>query len=363
MSLGSEFLTPINTKTAGFQFLSDNASSADGSSVAVWVDTFSPTDHDIRAQRFNAFGAKVGPDFVVSSSSLDEATPKVAMNANGDFVVTWMQTLTSGDTNVVARKFNALGIAQGNVVQVGVGTFKEHNPDVAMDDFGRFVVAYVRDTNNNNPDVFAKRYDTNGNLLNVVNVATSTRAELNPTIAMTSDGRFNVAWEEAFSATDHDIKMNRYSASAQFVSSVSIATSSLTESLPSLSMDRFGNSVVAYEKVGNGGHDIKARRVNFAGIAGLETGIASSFADERAPSVALKRNGGGFVVSYQSMSLLPTHVKVAEVSALNQVLATHDAGPRFDAAVSINGLDDYLLTYTSFESGDLNIRGRRGHLS
>ena len=98
-----------------------------------------------------------------------------------------------------------------------------------------------------------------------------------------------------------------------------------------------------------------------AGVMGR--GIASSFADERAPSVALKRNGGGFVVSYQSMSLLPTHVKVAEVSALNQVLATHDAGPRFDAAVSINGLDDYLLTYTSFESGDLNIRGRRGHLS
>ena len=48
---------------------------------------------------------------------------------------------------------------------------------------GTFTVAYVRDTNNNNPDVFAKQYDGFGNLLNVINVAATNRvgkAETSP---------------------------------------------------------------------------------------------------------------------------------------------------------------------------------------
>ena len=72
MSLGAEFIAPVNTTTRNAQFDSDNASSANGSSVVVWTDTFSPTDHDIRAQRFNASGGKVGPEIVVSVSGLDE---------------------------------------------------------------------------------------------------------------------------------------------------------------------------------------------------------------------------------------------------------------------------------------------------
>lgn len=362
MSLGSEFLTPVNTKTSGGQFLSDNASSSNGSSVAVWVDTFSSTDHDIKAQRFNAAGSKVGSEITVSASGLDEATPKVAMDSSGNFVVTWMQTLSNGDTNVVARRFNSSGVPQGSLVSVGVGTFKEHNPDVAMDDFGRFVVSYVRDTNNNNPDVFAKRYDVNNNLLNVVNVATTSRAELNPSIAMTPDGRFDVAWEEVFSSSDHDIRLNMYNTSAQLTHSDAISLSTSNEALPSVAMDRNGNAVVAWERAGNGGFDIKARRVNAAGVMGSELTIANSSANEVNPSVAIKRNGGAFVVSYQSMTASPTRVKVAEVSSSDHVLVTFDAGQRFDAAVSINGFDQYMLTYTSLDSGDLNIRGRRGHL-
>jgi hypothetical protein len=200
-------------------------------------------------------------------------------------------------------------------------------------------------------------------LLNVINVATTARAETSPTIAMAPDGRFDVAWEEAFSATDHDIRMNRYDSFAQLADSFGIATTSFSESSPSISMDRFGNSVVAWSRAGgNGGHDIKARRINSVGFATPEFNIANSFTDELGPSVALNRNGGGFVVAYQSFSSQPTHVRLAEVSASNTVVATFDLGQRFDPAVSMDGANNYMLTYTSNDSGDLNIRGRRGHL-
>ena len=54
---------------------------------------------------------------------------------------------------------------------------------------------------------------------------------------------------------------------------------------------------------------------------------------------------------------------VAEVSA-SDVVTTLDAGqPRFGSAVSIDGFDNYIVTYTARDGFDLNIHERRGHLA
>jgi hypothetical protein len=126
-------------------------------------------------------------------------------------------------------------------------------------------------------------------------------------------------------------------------------------------MDNFGNAVVAWQQHGTTGSDIKARRVSSGDTVGPVINIAVTSADEANPTVALRRGGGGFVVSYDSAGLLTTDVKVAEVSAFDQV-RTLDAGVRFDPYVSINAFDQYILTYTAETFGSIDIRGRLGHL-
>ena len=364
MSLGSEFSAPVNTTTRNAQFGSVNASSANGSSVVVWTDTFSATDHDIRAQRFNSAGKKTGSEIVVSSSSLDEGSPSVAMDNRGNFEVAWVQTEPGGDTNVVAQRFNSAGVKVGAVVQVGAGTFKEHNPSVAMDAHGDFVVAYTRDTNysnDNTPDVFAKLYNASNQLLNVVNVAVTASADDHASVAMTPDGRFDVAWEHTFSTNDHDIYMNRYSASGGLLGTSYIETSTAFESRPSVSMDDSGNAVVAWQRQIFGNNDVIARRVSASGVLGTETTIAATSFSEESPKVALKPTGGSYVVVYNGFDQTSEHVRVAEVSASDRV-TTYDAGVRSDASVSINGAGQYVVTYTSNDGGDLNIRRRIGHI-
>lgn len=356
LTLGGEFLTPINATTRNAQFDSDTASSSNGSSVVVWTDTFGTNDRDIRAQRFNALGNKVGPEIVVSSSARDEGSPAVAMDARGNFVVTWTQTV-GADTNVLARRFNTLGVAQGSIVNVGVGTFRETDPDVAMDARGNFVVSYTRNTNNNNPDIFAKRYNAGGQLLGVVNVATTSRAETRSSVAMTPDGRFHVAYEEEFSSADHDIRLNRYSAGGVLLGATPIALTTAFDARPSVSVDNFGNSVVAWDR----GTSVLARRVSSLGVAGPEITLVSGATAARAPSVALKRGGGGFVVAYETF-FGGLRTRVAEVSSVNAI-TTFDAGLRSAPAVSINAANFYLVTYTSIDSGNANIRGRRGLLA
>ena len=92
MSLGAEFIVPSNTTTGHFQFDAKSASSLNGSSVVVWIDELTPTNRDILAQRFNSAGDKIGPEIVVSNSSLNDTEPAVAMDSQGDFVVSWTQT-------------------------------------------------------------------------------------------------------------------------------------------------------------------------------------------------------------------------------------------------------------------------------
>jgi hypothetical protein len=363
LSLGAEFPATVNTTIRNAQFNSANASSANGSSVAVWVDTFSPTDHDIRAQRFDAAGNKAGPEILVSGNPLDEAQPAVAMDSLGDFVVAWRQTLSSGDTNVLARRFNSAGQSVGAVVPVGVGTFKERDPSVAMDGPGNFVVAYTRVTNNNNPDVFAKRYNTANQLTTVVNVDTDPNIAEVPSIAMTPDGRFDVAYEYAFSPGSHDIILKQFSASGALSWTREVANSQPDETAPSVSIDNAGNAVVAWQVPSSGGSSqVRFSRASASGNLGPELIVENSSFFQTGPRVALKRTGGAFVVTYDQNILGNNHVRVAEVSASNQV-KIFDASLRSKPAVSINGANHYLVTYTSNDGGDLNIRRRIGTLS
>jgi hypothetical protein len=362
LSLGPEF--PVNTTTINSESNPDVASSSNGMSVVVWTQTNSATDQQVRAQLFNRLQQKQGPEILVAGSLYAANSASVAMDPQGNFVVAWRQTEPGGDTNVLAQRFNASGARVGGNVSVGVGTFKEHDPDVAMDAFGRFAVAYVRDTNNNNPDVFAKLFDANGNLINVANVGTSPGVESHPRIAMAPDGRFDVVYN-LFSDHINNALLARYSAGGAPQGPNLLVAFDQRELAPSIAMDDLGNAVVAYQKYGYDNFDIKARRLSSAGSFGNEINIQSTSVDDAEPAVALEHSGGAFVVAYDTGS----KVRVTEVSGSDTLLMTQDAGDlRTGPAVSFDGFDRYMLAYTSLDiqgsppHRDLDIKGRFGSL-
>src|SRR5262249_51609627 len=123
---------------------------------------------------------------------------------------------------------------------------------------------------------------------------------------------------------------------------------------------------IAYMKQGSGNFDVKARRLSASGFLGAEINVRNTSAHEGGPSVALKRTGGAFVVGYTSIPAGSSgQVEVAEISADNLVVARHTLpGTRFDAAVSIDGDGDYVVTYTGITGNDdRNIIRRRGRLA
>jgi hypothetical protein len=340
---------------------SDNASSANGTSVAVWVNAFSATDHDIWAQRLDVAGHPVGSPIQVDFTTADSFHPRVAMDTQGRFVVTWEDyNPNNGTTSIWMRYFDASDISRSGRVQVSDVGLQEVEPDVAASD-GSFVITWQR-SGNGISDIMAERFVISGDIpqgQGIFGVNTDANDELEPSVAMAPDGRFDIAYNERRGFTfaeffDLNIFASQYSSAGNLVqANIPINTDTDVEFTPSITMDNAGNAVVAYGRiVGDSGTGVYANRLSSGGaVSGMITVQDPSFANEEFPSVALAPTGGRFVV-VESLSFsggLFQH-KVTAITSANTVLATFGPVGAFSdssAAISVDGLDRFFVTYAA----------------
>ena len=148
---GGEFL--VNTTLAGGQFMSSMAAYSDGRFVVAWSDTSYTGSNftQVRAQRFNADGTKAGAEFRVNVQvDSHQRSPKVAILANGNFVIAWESESnadgTGGDgseVGVKARVYQADGtpVTGGFLVNTSTQGTQDHISMTALPN-GDFVVAW-----------------------------------------------------------------------------------------------------------------------------------------------------------------------------------------------------------------------------
>jgi hypothetical protein len=166
LSLGAPFFVNTPSVNVHDQVASANATNASGMSVVAWEGVLSSTDHAIYAQMYNANGSPRGPEITVASSNLDHNAAEVAMDNNGDFVVAYMEGPANNST-IVAKRYNNQGQQiGGQVADVSIGG-GEFDPSVAMDSVGDFVISYTVTLvpGTIQTDVVARRFDSSGNFL------------------------------------------------------------------------------------------------------------------------------------------------------------------------------------------------------
>ncbi|MDR1384947.1 MAG: S1 family peptidase [Planctomycetaceae bacterium] len=125
----------------------------------------------------------------------------VAMDADGDFVVTWVQNSING-TDIYARAYNANGTSRTDENGNAISEFKVnshetgiHNfPDIAMDSTGSFVITWesLNQVNRNSGyDIYYQRYDSACNALGGTDEIQAIQFVGNPTIGST----FSIEYE------------------------------------------------------------------------------------------------------------------------------------------------------------------------
>ena len=291
---GGEFRVSPDTPGTDFQFDAAVAMDADGDFVVTWTQgPFGTDDWDIYARRFAADGSPVSDAFRVNTTAgeprLDTA---IAMSAAGGFVIAW----GSAERAVAARVYDADGTPLGDEIVVGAGNL----PGVAMDGDGEFVVTFTDYTQWPVRRIAARRYDAQG-VPAGGSVAVSSAPGGNdafPSIARDAGGDFVIAW----SSGDHDgdsygVFARRYSASGVALGDEFQVNSYTTRNqrLPSVGMDAAGEFVVAWQsdRQDGDGYGIYAQAYDAAGVRhGGEFRVNTITArNQEAPALAMDSNG------------------------------------------------------------------------
>jgi hypothetical protein len=266
LTVGTAF--QVNATMGGDHLFPVSAGSGNGTSVVVWdagVDTGDATSDEqnqqVQARLLDAQGQPTGPTIAVSKVDIDvSGAQAVAMDRRGDWVVVWDQN----DKTILAQRFSATGARQGPPLTIAAApnsNVKLTHPDLAMDAAGNFVVTYI-ETKPHLIEVAARLYRADGQLrkaLVVANSPLSFPSSWDASVAASPDGRFtvgaiqsvaaatsarNTLWAFRFSATGKQL------GSTELPSSVNVngPDQALAGAGPPVKtvMDSQGNAELAY---------------------------------------------------------------------------------------------------------------------
>ena len=170
-----------------------------GTFVVTWVSIGQDgSGAGVYARRYNASGVAQGSEFAVNTTTAgDQWTDSVAMDAAGNFVVTFSSADGNG-TGVWMRRYNAAGTALGGEVRVNTATTSDQDwSSLAMAPDGDYVVAW-RSVGQDGSlgGIYAQRYDAAGVAQGSefrVNTTTANDQQ-HPAVAMDVNGNFMVVW-------------------------------------------------------------------------------------------------------------------------------------------------------------------------
>ncbi|MBX9258673.1 putative Ig domain-containing protein [Desmonostoc muscorum CCALA 125] len=305
----------VNTYTNNEQKNPTVAMDSDGDFVISWTSYGQDgSGFGIYAQRYNSAGIPQGNEFQVNTSTTgDQINPTVAIDATGDFVISWQSQDGSG-SGIYAQRYNSAGVAQGNEFQVNTSTTNDQiNPTVAMDAAGDFVISWASNGQDGSGfGIYAQRYNSAGVAQgNEFKVNTYTdENQGNPTVAMDADGDFVISWQsyyqESSSYSYYGIYAQRYNSAGvpqgnEFQVN-SYATKNQMNS--TVAMDATGNFVISWQSLKQDGssYGIYAKRYNNAGVAqGNEFQVNTyTSSSQNSPTVAINANNGDFIISWAS---------------------------------------------------------------
>ncbi|MEZ0579977.1 Calx-beta domain-containing protein [Nocardioides sp. MH1] len=302
----------VNTATAGVQERPAVAMDAVGDFVVAWSGHGAGGINGIYAQRYGADGSPRGGEIHVNTFSNDtQYGARVAMDADGDFVVVWRSVGQDGEfSGVYAQRFSASGTPQGVETRVNTTTTgSQDSGSVAMDASGDYVIAWASSTQDGSQSgVYAQRYRADGTPQGVETRVNSTTAgsQDEPSVAASAGGDYVITWTS--DGQDGDaagIYSQRYLADGTtdgFETPVNTTTAG-AQFWARAAMAADGDYVVAWTGTETPGasQGIWAQRFNASGVpVGAEVHVnTTTMYDQSLAEVAMAADGG-YVITWHS---------------------------------------------------------------
>ena len=302
---GSE--TTANTNTVNSQQRPAIAMDDNGNYIIVWESLEQDGDgYGIYFQAYDNAGTPQGSETIVNTTTNnDQRMPDIAMDSDGDFVITWQSYSQDGDSwGVYYQRFNNARVAQGNETLVNTTTNgKQCSPKVTMDDAGNFAIVWE-----STGDIYAALYNADGTTAKTefsIN-STTTNQQIYPNIAMDSDGDFVIVWQSyAQDGNGFGIYGQRYNAAgtAQSTNFLVNTTTSGQQLCPNIAMNGSGDFVIVWTDNATDGNQegIYAQRYDAAGTTqGSETLINTTTAGSQDNADIAMNDDGAYIIVWNS---------------------------------------------------------------
>jgi hypothetical protein len=265
--VGTEFQVSSYTNGGWFPRV---ASDAEGNFVVVW---FGP-QHHIYGQRYSSVGEPLGSEFRVSTDKpvllLDGNFFRdidVSASADGAFVIVWTSFDNTSDFNVgvYGRRFDSAGSAMGAEFQVNTYTSPiQYNPSVAMAPTGGFVVAWENYDGiySASRGVSGRLFDSSGTPMGMdFRVSSFTYFQSNVDVAPRKDGSFVFVWQDAENAVGQIYAGD----GSQIGSRFHVSSGAAFRGFPGVQAAQDGSFIVVWIGNDGGGAGMSGRRFDSSG--------------------------------------------------------------------------------------------------
>jgi phosphoheptose isomerase len=295
----------VNTYSTGTKSTPAIAIDNNGNYVVTWAGQGANDVDGIFARKFNSTGTPLSDEFMVNTFTTgQQIAPAVAIDNNtGNFVIAWQSTGPDGDSaGIFAQRYNSAAQAQGNETQLNTyTTSSQAAPAIAMNDSGDFVVSWTSFGQDGSQEgIYGRKFDSQG-IPKVpefpVNTYT-TGFQRDPSIAMNNNGSFVISWDNP------GVYIQRFDTYANRVGSETLVSNSTTGSdlSSAVANDSSGNFVVtwrSFQKDGDG-NGISARIYNNGGTNANAEFIVNAYTtlSQDLPAIAMNQDNGNFVVSW-----------------------------------------------------------------
>lgn len=289
---------------------------------------------DVVVKRFNPDGSPLASGLGLGTITVDTSNvpfpgQRIAVRADGSFVVVYRQTSGVANVETIAAKiYNADGTVRKALPNLVTTSFQSRDmtmPAVAVQDFtGNVTVVWARVSSSTDNDVFLRRLDLSGNFLTPgdVAVAASTDLETEPAvdsvpIPLTAGQIDTVVTYSDKTGANKGIYYVRYDGSGNRLDATAVKANQTGTSVsrPGLGLDAAGEFAIAWEDDSAANSNILMRRFDKNGAAQSPNNTDEIVDNTPAASKSLPRvaraDDGRFIVSFAEDIVLTPGTRVA----------------------------------------------------
>ncbi len=265
---------------------------ADGNAVLTWL-RFDGENFRVEARTRSAAGA-LGPVQILSRAGESASTPQVAINADGDAAFTWQRS-DGTDLRIQGRTRSAAG-ALGAVQTLSPQDVDGYFPAVAVDNEGDAVFTWQRD-DGFEYRIQARALSAAGALSGLQTI--SGNQSYNAQVAVDANDNAIFIWEH-YDFSDFRIQIRTRSAAGALGAIQPVSAAGQSADTPQVALDATGDAVFAWRRYDGTKYRIQTRPRSAAGALGAVQTLSAAGQNARSPELAVDAGGDALVTWYRS---------------------------------------------------------------